>query len=237
MLTNLRDLCRLITLRGPLTPAELAGLTGIPRPTVYRAVSHLVDTGLLRPGAEGTVDLGLRWLRLGEVARAARTEWDPAREAMAKVACRTGCTVYLSLRLGDTAVCLDWAPGRDAETLVLRPGRRVDLHTGGTGRVLLASLDDGELNSYLARAPLQARTPATLVTEAQIKADVEVTRSRGYVHARDDVTLGVSAIAVAVRAKRSIGAIAMTSLTADVDARDLELVDEARRAAKEAMCG
>jgi DNA-binding IclR family transcriptional regulator len=122
-------------------------------------------------------------------------------------------------------VCVDWAPGRGIGILVLRPGRSLPLHAGGAGRAVLA-FGGLDLDAVLAAAPFERLTPATLVTAAQLRADVADSRRQGHVVSDEDVTVGIGAVAVPVLDGSGVlrGCLSLGGLSADVRRRREEFL-------------
>lgn len=195
-ITNAVDLIDALAAFGPLSPAEAAERIGVPRSTTYRLVDSLSAAGLLEAVAGGKVRLSTGWLQLAAGARAALTEWDGADEVLRKLSDRTGQTSFLSVRDGDHAMCVEWCRGPSIEVLTLKRGRALPLHAGASGRVLLAFT--GDLDSYLANAPFERLTDATLTEAGELRADAELTRQRGYAHAEQDVSIGIDSMGVPI---------------------------------------
>ncbi|MCP4958443.1 MAG: hypothetical protein GY925_04140 [Actinomycetia bacterium] len=76
-------------------------------------------------------------------------------------------------------------------------GFRVAAHSGAVGFVLMAFWDDAVLDEYLA-GELEVFSPATMTDPEQIRARLEVVRSRGWLWSTDEYALGVTTVAAAV---------------------------------------
>jgi len=187
-----------LALHGELSPAALASMTGIPRPTVYRILGGLADVGLVSFQDESTATLTLKWLQLADAGRDAMTEWRSITSHLPAITDACGMTSFLSIRRNDHTICIQWTQGTGIDALILRPGRTLPLHAGAAGRAALASLDDEDVESYLARAPFHPFNHRTLVTAQDLLEDVKTTRERGYALSEEDVTLGVGAVGVPV---------------------------------------
>jgi DNA-binding IclR family transcriptional regulator len=219
--------------RGDLSPAELAQITGLPRPSVYRLIEGLRVVGLAADTDVSTARLSVKWLHLADAARAAMREWVGAREELDGLAAATDQTVFLAVPRGDEAVCIDQALGRGVGMLILSPGRSLPLYAGGVGRLALAYVADldGYLSSGPSRHPL---TSHTLTQEDDLRADVDRTRSQGYVLSLDDVTEGIGAVAVPVRAPDGslLGCLSVAGRTAEIATQAESFVTAAREVAR-----
>src|SRR4051794_12689737 len=161
-------LVELLAERGPMTPADIADETGMPRPSVYRLALALHQAKLTTVLDDSRIRASERWLRLADASRAAMTEWAQARDILDTLREDTGQTVFLSVPRDHEAICIDWAQGRAINVLLLKPGRRLPLHAGAAGRVTLAfHHDDGA--AYMKRAPFPALTRRTLTTANQLR--------------------------------------------------------------------
>ncbi|WP_019180177.1 IclR family transcriptional regulator [Microbacterium yannicii] len=212
-LSNARDLADLLSRDGRLTHAELAEALNMPRASVYRLVEAMAAIDLVRIGQDGLVAMSSKWLHLSDAARAAMTEWDGAADVLHAASEVTGQSIFLCVPRLHRAFCIDWAPGRALELLVLRPGRSLAPNAGGAGRLTLAY--DPAAEEVLESGTLERLTPATLVDPALLREDIARTRSEGRTISLEDATVGIGGIAVPVldgqgrfRASLSAGGLA-----------------------------
>ncbi len=137
--------------------ARLAELIGEPRSTVYRLLANLQQLELVEPGTRrGTYRLGLKLFRLGSAVVARFDERKAAFPVMERVHEATEETVFLCIRRGYEAVCIEQIDGRWVQSMALRLGGSLPLHVGAAPRALLAYEPRGFWDEYLARGPLAA---------------------------------------------------------------------------------
>jgi IclR family acetate operon transcriptional repressor len=218
------EVVQLVAARGALSIAEVAEQVDMPRASVYRLTEALAQARLLEVGADGKVRPSLRSLRLSDSARAGLAEWSAARDVLDSLSARTGQTTFLSVPVRDQALCIDWSRGRGISVLALKPGRTLPLYAGAAGRVTLAFRSE-PLEDYLRLAPFPSLTPHTLTEPAQLRADVDETRSRGSSVSDEDVTLGIGAIGVPVLDAdgQLLAALSLAGLAEDIRAGRAEL--------------
>lgn len=175
--------------------AEVAAATGLSRSTAHRFLLALAQTGLLeQDDAGGHFHLGLELCTLGAVAANRYELRDIARPVMQRLADRTGDTVYLSLRDGHEAVCVERVEGGfPIRTLTLEVGDRRPLGIGAGSLALLAfqpeDLAAAAIAANAGRLGRYSRLDAAGLTDL-----VSLARRDGYAVNDQQVIPGMSAL-------------------------------------------
>ena len=78
-------------------------------------------------------------------------------------------------------------------------GRRYPAHCGAAGKALLAFLPPRELEELIRRRGLKAYTSNTITTPAQLKAELQRVRERGYSIDNEEYEEGLKCIGAPVR--------------------------------------
>ena len=179
---------------------QLSELLGEPRTTIYRLLTGLEALDMVEAGSQpGTYRLGWRLLRLGSAVIERLDERQAALPVMERIHERTGETVFLCVRRGDEAVCIERLDGRRVQSLALRLGGSLPLHAGAAPRVLLAWEARAEWEAFFERcSPLEQYTDRTPLTRKQLFAELEQTLERGYAVSDEDVTPGISSLGAPV---------------------------------------
>jgi len=84
-------------------------------------------------------------------------------------------------------------------SVALGAGSRLPAYCTSLGRVMLAQLPAADLDAYLARVTLAARTPNTIVSQKKLRAVLAQVRADGYAINDEELELGLRSIAVPVR--------------------------------------
>jgi len=200
---------------GEATPARLAELTVEPRSSVYRLLASLRELGLVEPGRRrGTYMLGLELFRLGQTVVTRFDERQAALPVMERIHADVGETIFLCVRRGRDAVCIERIDGARVNLLALGLGGSLPLHAGGAPRALLAFEPPEAWEEYVAQGELEAPTPRSPATREALLEELRRTRERGYAVSDEDVTPGVASVGApvfdhtgAVRAALSVGGL------------------------------
>jgi DNA-binding IclR family transcriptional regulator len=160
--------------------AEVTAAVGLGKATVHRLLGALVAVGFVDfDGTAKRYRLGYGLHALGAAARRFGIV-ELARPSLRRLARATGDTVYLSLRDGDEALCLDRATGAyPIRTLTLDIGDRRPLGVGAGALALLAFLPEAEV-ARLVRSTRAARAGYAGFDDAALAGLVAETRAAGF---------------------------------------------------------
>ena len=178
------------------TPRRLAEALKEPRTTVYRLLTGLEALDMVEAGSQsGTWRLGWRLLRLGSAVIERLDERQAALPVMERIHEATEETVFLCVRRGDEAVCIERIDGLRVQSLALRLGGSLPLHAGAAPRTLLAWEPRSEWEAYLERTvKLNRYTERTPVTRNELFAELERTLADGYAVSDEDITPGIGSL-------------------------------------------
>ncbi|GAB3597037.1 IclR family transcriptional regulator domain-containing protein [Microbacterium tumbae] len=119
-------------------------------------------------------------------------------------------------------------------------GTRLPAASTSMGRVLLAGLDEAELDEFLDRAALIAHTASTVVDRAALRGVIAEVREAGWAMVDQELELGLRAIAVPIRdaqgktvAAMNLSAPAVTVTADEVVERFLEPLQRHAQAIEE----
>lgn len=162
-----------------LSMTELSRLTGLQRPTLYRLVAALTESGFARP-LPGTK----RYAAAAGATPPPSPERDPridlAFPYLQQLASVTGDAVFLVVRDGDESVSLWREIGPyPVQILATYAGKRQPLGVGSGGMALLAKLDDGTVDDIIARNSKDLELYGGM-TPREMRRLVDNTRLRGY---------------------------------------------------------
>lgn len=186
----------------PLRFTDVLRLSGQPRGTLYRQLSHLVEEGLLSLGADLRYEPGIRLLKLASNAWA-RNSFRIAAEPHLRSLCeKTGETVHLGILHGDQIVYLDKVEGRHAVRMASQVGKVSPLYCTGVGKAALSALPDEDLKRLLERITFRPFTPNTLPSAAALLDEIDIIRVRGHAFDREEHEEGICCVAAPIVSKQ-----------------------------------
>ncbi len=132
----------------------------------------------------------------------------------------------------DAAVNIMQARGSSSVTAQNWLGRRTPLHATSSGKALLAHQPKSVQESVLSRK-LPRLTESTVVSAAELRAELKAVVTSGFAMARDELELGLHAVAAPVRAHdgKVIGAISVSGPSYRLEEEQLQEVAKRTMAA------
>lgn len=198
-----------------LTLGEIAQEIGLPRSTVQRIVNALDDANfVIAASPTSGVRLGPA---LAVIAAAAKpfSIAELVRPLIAQISRETGETVDLAVIGSDKAVVVDQTHGNHPLLAVSAVGTSLPLHCSASGKALLAALSAERLEQLRKRLTLGATTANSITSWAQLEKELATVRRVGFAFDREECWIGISAVAVALRAPD--GEVAAISIPAPTD--------------------
>lgn len=181
--TKLFSVLELVRTDPGLRLSELAKRLNMSVPTCSRLLESLTEGGLVvRRGSR--FELGPYCLSLGEAFRSGFDLGRDARPMLERLSAATGETSHLGVADGLACVYIDKVDSPQSIRMHSQIGRRTLMHCTGMGKALLSGLPPATTEAVIA-AGLSPRTPMTITDPDLFRAEIELTRQRGY--AIDDV--------------------------------------------------
>jgi IclR family pca regulon transcriptional regulator len=182
-----------------MTLTEIAGASGLARPTARRLLLTLAELGYVR-AEDGSFVLTPRVLGLGMAYVNALGLWDIARPHMENLVASTKESSSMSQLDGSDIVYVARVAVPKIITLRVNIGTKFPAVRTSQGKVLLAALDETALKQVLA-LPSDAGLPpyAHDRSMADIRDELRTVRARGWALADEELAPGIRSVAAPVR--------------------------------------
>ncbi|OYU47198.1 MAG: IclR family transcriptional regulator [Rhizobiales bacterium PAR1] len=176
---------------------ELAAATGMPQPTVHRALQDLVAEGFVEQVAR-RYRLGLGFFVLAAGSRQTSQLRDLARPALLRISATLSDTVFLLVRDRFDAVCIDRIEGPfPIRSFTGDIGGRVPLGLGQGSLAILAHLPEAEREAVI-RFNVPRLLDRGFLDEATMRAALETARAQGWVNLNTGLIPGMAGLGVPV---------------------------------------
>lgn len=219
-----------------LTLGELAGETDIPQSTLFRILSTLQERKYVsRDEDQKTYRLGLRLIELG---RAYLNQTDLLAAAggyLKRLADTCGESVFLGVLEEEEVVFVRSEKSPKSAILVQRSGQRAPAHCTATGLAMLAFRPDEEVEQLLGASDLEAHTPETTTSRAELRRTLETIRETGVAVVDGEYNPALLCVSSPVLDEEgeAVASLTVALLSAQVEDDRIEAVkDQVREAAR-----
>jgi DNA-binding IclR family transcriptional regulator len=180
---------------GDIGVRELARRLELSPTIVQRLVSSLAVRGYIEKNLETSrYRLGHRSMILGASGERGVDYAATARRELDRLAHEHHLNGFVAVLRGGRAIYLLAVQAESPVAIRVSLGSEMPLHSTAAGKVLLASLDDGEARKLLGRAKLAAITPHTITDPAALIASLAKVRRQGYATVVEENIPGVLSV-------------------------------------------
>lgn len=178
--------------------ARVAEATDLGKTTVLRLLKALIEVGYVEYDERAKLyRLGYNLYLLGQSARRFHII-ELARAGLDRLAAETGDTVFLSVRDGNMAHCVDRRTGSyPIRTLTLSVGDRRPLGVGAGSLALLAFENDAKVTAIIAANSVE-RSAFARFGDVHLRKMIAAARQHGYTYNDGRVVSAMNAVGVPV---------------------------------------
>lgn len=189
--------------RQPVGISDLARATGLHVSTAHRLLRTLVCRGFVEQRRDNRrYALGPRVHALGGAYLGGSDIVGAAYPVIDELRDRLGETIHVAVWDDGSVLEVCHAETTQPVGVSLRLGRRDPAHATAIGKVLLAAREAGDLDAFLARGPLAAVTPRTIIGAAALCRELEQVRRQDYALDEEELADGLCCVGVPVRDRR-----------------------------------
>jgi len=184
--------------RRQLTLSDMARLVGLPRASVRRTLHTLVHLGFAETDGR-LFRLTPRVLTLATAYLLSNSISDILQPAVERMSANVGEACSAAILNGHDVITIAHASPNRAINLGAQIGFRLPAISSSLGRVLLATLDDRQLDKLLAQARPEKLTAVTIVDRAELKRAIRKARDENYSLVDQEAEVGFRSISVPLR--------------------------------------
>lgn len=182
-----------------LRAKEIMDKLGLSRQVTYHLIHTMHGTGIIRKNDSNKYVLGLAAVSIAEGFHRQLVPPEHLARRVRSIVAATGETAYASGWVDGEIVALATARGESPVGAAQVPqGYSGYAHARAAGKLLLAMVDSGVRESYLATHPLEARTAKTITDPDDLMRELERIRSKGYALDNEEFYEGLQCLSVPV---------------------------------------
>jgi DNA-binding IclR family transcriptional regulator len=186
---------------GAGTLGELAGATGMTRPTLVRMTKALEQHGLLGRTVNRRWRLGPRLVSLGAAAVSGASDLEALREAsrpaLMRLSDSTGESAQLYVRLRDRRICVASSQSDNELRTIVDVGAELPLTAGSAGKVFLGYGSETELHRLVA-SDAKPLSGSSAHDPERFERQVYYARRRGWAQSVGEREEGVASVSAPV---------------------------------------
>jgi IclR family transcriptional regulator, KDG regulon repressor len=182
------------------TLSEIKKKTGLPKTTVFRILKTFESAGFFKydPDQE-KYSLGLRFLELGGLVYSSLSVRKVAAPYMDALSNSLKATILLGVMKDDQLLYIDKREMDSIIRVTSHIGLKRPPYFGMLGMILLAYMDNKEINRLLRLYPPTKITPKTITDVRRIIKNLDEARRTGYYIEQDEVVEGLLGIGVPIK--------------------------------------
>ena len=179
-----------------LSLAALVTRTGLPRSTIHRTATRMIQLGWLEKPAD-RYRIGNRLFEIASLAPIRLELREAVLPFLQDLHQATKITVQLGVLDGTQVLVVDKITGHRAMPMLDQVGGMIPAYCSALGRAILAYSEQPVIDAALA-GPLAARTPRTLTSRVAIVRELTAVPERGWAVDREEGNIGVSCVAAPI---------------------------------------
>jgi IclR family transcriptional regulator, pca regulon regulatory protein len=181
-----------------LTLSDVARSTGLTRAAARRFLLTLADLGYVHTDGR-LFALSARVLELGYAYLSSLSLPEVAEPHLERLVAEVHESSSVSVLDAEDVVYVARVPVSRIMTVAINVGTRFPAYATSMGRVLLAGMDDEELDAYLERVRLGRLSPRTVRSIGALRAELWRVRAQGYAIVDQELEEGLRAVAAPIR--------------------------------------
>jgi IclR family transcriptional regulator, KDG regulon repressor len=201
--------------------SEISRKLKIPKSSASYLLHTLQLRGYVRREEDGMYRLSMKLLALANLGLHGIEVREVALPILRRLVEETGITGHVAVLDGPEAVYIERVPSAGFLQVNTWVGRRMPLHSSGSGKLLLAYLDSRQVESLIGSTELVRSTSRTIVSLPRLRQELRRIRERGFAIDNQENSPGVRCVAAPIFS-RDGEVVAALSLTGPLQ----QLTDE-----------
>jgi len=182
-----------------LTVEEIAQRGRLPKSTCYRFLNTLKRKNVIEfEGASGKYKLGVRLLKLESAIYNSLSIAEISIPYLQQLSDLSGETAQLVILNKNEGICVERVESTATLRVMPDKGTPIHLHSGASGKVIMAYLSTEERDRIIKEKGLRKFTANTIINPDALRKELDEIRKRGYGVSDQEIYQGVKAVAAPI---------------------------------------
>ena len=184
--------------RDGMTLSEIVEALSVPKNSIFRITSTLLDSGYLSRNTDKKFILTRKLLAIGSSAVSEYSLVEKSFDIMCQLRDLAQETVLIGTIAQNEFVVMEQAPGKHPFKFMLDIGSRLSLHTAAPAKAIMAYLPEKQREILLLVMNFKRFNQRTITSTAEFRAALDEVREYGYALDRAEELDGVHCIAAPI---------------------------------------
>jgi DNA-binding IclR family transcriptional regulator len=185
--------------RPSLTVEEISSRSRLPKSTCYRFLNTLKKKNVIEfDGVSGKYKLGVRLLKLENAIHNSMRIVEISIPYLQELSDLSGETAQLVVLNKNEGVCVERVESTATLRVMPDKGTPIHLHSGASGKVIMAHLSPEEKDRIIKEKGLRRFTANTITNPDVLRKELDEIRKRGYAVSDQEIYQGVKAVAAPI---------------------------------------
>ena len=195
---------KILELFGPsnreLSLSQISSQLHLPKSTLLNFMRTLESEGYLsRNPISQNYCLGIKLMKLGYNMRSNLSITHYAIPCMEDLCEQTKANIYLTTHVDGAVLYLEGIYSNRRTTKYSIAGKTLPMHVTASGKAMLSYLPTDQVQEIIRQHPLTASTQNSITDRETLLREIEIVRQRGYAIDKEEETLGLRCISMAIR--------------------------------------
>ena len=189
---------QLIANRKHMALSDLSKRVNMNISTVHRLVNTLLELGYVKQDENGFYGLGFRSYKLAEIIDSCFDLKKIVHPFLKDIVAQCNETTNLVVLRDYQVVYIDQVESTNMVRMFASMDSRGPAYCTGAGKVLLAYLNQQEIQDYMEQVDFKSFTQNTITTKSELKKELQKVRSQGYAVDKEEKEAGVRCVAAPI---------------------------------------
>ncbi|MBV7273674.1 IclR family transcriptional regulator [Clostridiaceae bacterium UIB06] len=214
---NTLEVVDLLSKGEEMSLAEISKELNMGKASIFRMLYTLEKKGFVYKTSDAKYKLGIKFAHYGSIVLERQNKYSTAKPFLQKLRDKHNETTHLAILDEDyNIIFMDKESSNSTIQMTSKIGAKLPAYCTGTGKVLLASILDEELEKKIREFKFEKKTECTITDSNELIEELRKTRAQGYGEDVEECEIGLVCYAAPIKDinGKTVAAISISGPTA-----------------------